>query len=103
MLAALKFEIPATDLAEYLVRKSILFRKIQHIAGTVVAPAEKEGKLPDKLTIEQLQGIDSRFGGDVLDVFGYERSVEMKSATGGTSKSAVMGQIKILKDMVKGT
>lgn len=37
----------------------------------------------DKLTIEQLQGVDNRFEKDVLDVFDYERSVEMKSAIGG--------------------
>lgn len=53
----------------------------------------------DKLTVEQLQGVDNRFGKDVLDVFNYERSVEMKSATGGTSRSAVEEQIKILKDI----
>jgi len=49
----------------------------------VVALAEKEGKPMDKLTIEQLQGVDNRFEKDVLDVFDYERSVEMKSAIGG--------------------
>lgn len=53
----------------------------------------------DKLTIEQLQGVDNRFGKDVLEVFNYERSVEMKSAIGGTSKSAVKEQIRILKDI----
>jgi argininosuccinate lyase len=68
----------------------------------VVALAEKEGKPMDKLTIEQLQGVDNRFGKDVLDVFDYERSVEMKSAIGGTSKSAVKEQIKILKDITGG-
>jgi argininosuccinate lyase len=68
----------------------------------VVALAEKEGKPMDRLTIEQLQGVDNRFGEDVLDVFDYERSVEMKSAIGGTSKSAVKEQIKILKDITRG-
>lgn len=56
----------------------------------------------DKLTVEQLQGVDKRFGKDVLDVFDYERSVEMKSASGGTSRSAVEEQIKILLDVTKG-
>jgi argininosuccinate lyase len=65
----------------------------------VVALAEREGKPMDKLTIEQLQGVDNRFGKDVLEVFNYERSVEMKSAIGGTSKSAVKEQIRILKDI----
>lgn len=55
----------------------------------------------DKLTLKQLQGVDNRFGPDVLNVFDYERSVEMKSATGGTSKSAVKEQIMFLKDITK--
>lgn len=83
-------------------RTGLPFRETHHIAGRVVALAEKEGKPMDKLTVEQLQGVDKRFGEDVLDVFNYERSVEMKSASGGTSRSAVEEQIKILLDVTKG-
>lgn len=57
----------------------------------------------DRLTVQQLQGVDKRFGNDVLEVFNYERSVEMKSAIGGTSKSAVQEQIKILKHIIGGS
>lgn len=99
MLAAVTPDMLATDLAEYLVTKDLPFRETHHIAGRVVALAEKEGKPMDKLTVEQLQGVDKRFGNDVLEVFNYERSVEMKSAIGGTSKPAVEEQIKILKDV----
>lgn len=55
----------------------------------------------DNLTLEQLQGVYNRFGADVLEVFNYERSVEMKSAIGGTSKSAVREPIKIIRDGTK--
>jgi argininosuccinate lyase len=55
----------------------------------------------DKLTTEQLQGVDNRFGADVLDVFNYERSVEMKSAIGGTCKSAIKEQIMVLKSIIE--
>lgn len=119
MLAALSPDMLATDIAEYLVRKgtplsgSVLsrlhltidlglpFRETHHISGRVVALAEKEGVPMDKLSIQQLQGVDSRFSDDVLEVFNYERSVEMKSAIGGTSKSAVQEQIKILRSVIK--
>jgi argininosuccinate lyase len=56
----------------------------------------------DKLSIQQLQSVDSRFGNDVLEVFNYERSVEMKSAIGGTSKSAIKEQIETLKSIIGG-
>ncbi len=55
----------------------------------------------DELTTEQLQAVDNRFGVDASSVFDYERSVEMKSAIGGTCKSAVKEQIMVLKNVIK--
>lgn len=63
----------------------------------MVALAEDENKGMDQLTVKQFQGVDKRFGDDVLSVFDYERSVELKSTTGGTSRSAVLEQLEALK------
>ncbi|KAI5461505.1 argininosuccinate lyase [Mariannaea sp. PMI_226] len=54
----------------------------------------------NQLTLEQLKAIDSRFPDDILDVFSYETSVEAKSAQGGTSRSSVLEQIKVLNTML---
>lgn len=62
----------------------------------MVALAEDENKGMDQLTIAQFQGVDKRFGDDVLSVFDYERSVELKDATGGTSRRAVLEQLEAL-------
>ena len=97
MLKALTPDMLATDLADYLVRKGVPFRETHHISGQVVALAEKEGKPMDQLGFEQLQGVDGRFEKDVLKVFDYQKSVEMRSAKGGTSRSAVMEQIEAVK------
>lgn len=92
----------ATDLAEYLVRKGVPFRETHHISGRVVALAEKEKKPMDQLSFAQLQGVDKRFDEDVLAVFDYQKSVEMRSAKGGTSRSAVMEQIEAVKKALAG-
>lgn len=102
MLASLTPDMLATDLADYLVRKGVPFRETHHISGRVVALAEQEKTPMDKLSYEQLRGIDSRFEKDIADMFDYQRSVEMRSASGGTSKSSVMEQIKVLKQMLDG-
>jgi argininosuccinate lyase len=73
------------------------FRETHHIAGRVVALAEQQAVPMDKLSIQQLQGVDSRFGDDITDVFNYERSVEMKDAVGGTSRRAVSEQVEALR------
>lgn len=101
MLEALTPDMLATDLADYLVRKGVPFRETHHISGQVVALAEKEGTPMDQLSYEQLREIDERFGKDVVSCFDYEKSVEMRKAKGGTSKSSVLEQISVLKDLLR--
>lgn len=90
----------ATDLADYLVRKGVPFRETHHISGRCVALSEQTGIPMDKLSYEQLKGIDARFEEDISMVFDYEKSVEMRSAKGGTSKACVQEQIQVLKAMI---
>jgi argininosuccinate lyase len=97
MLKSLTPDMLATDLADYLVRKGVPFRETHHISGQCVALAEKENTPMDQLSFEQLQAVDARFEKDVLGVFDYQKSVEMRSAKGGTSKSAVLEQIEAIK------
>jgi argininosuccinate lyase len=97
MVAALAPEMLATEFADYLVRKGVPFREGHHISGRVVALAETNNVPMDTLSLEQLQGIDSRFGPDVQQCLDYERAVELKDAVGGTSKRAVREQIDALK------
>ncbi|KAI7643783.1 hypothetical protein KC322_g19813 [Hortaea werneckii] len=92
----------ATDLADYLVRKGVPFRETHHISGQVVALAEKENKPMDQLSFQQLQSVDQRFEQNVMEVFDYQKSVEMRSAKGGTSRSAVMEQIEAVKKALAG-
>ena len=54
----------------------------------------------DQLTYDQLKSIDSRFKEDVSQCFDYEKSVEARQAAGGTSKSSVQEQIKVLKSIL---
>ena len=54
----------------------------------------------DKLSHADLQSVDGRLGADF--VFDYEKSVELRSAKGGTSKSSVREQIRVLKGMLVG-
>lgn len=102
MKAALDPFMLATDLADYLVRKGVPFRETHHISGQVVALSEKTGTPMDQLTYEQLKGVDARFGEDIAQAFDYEKSVEMRSAKGGTSKESVLEQIRVLNEMLQG-
>ncbi|KAL1867484.1 hypothetical protein Daus18300_006328 [Diaporthe australafricana] len=99
MEAALDKTMLATDVAEWLVRNGCPFREAHHISGRVVAQSEKLEISMDKLTLEQLQAIDSRFTADIAGAFEYETSIELKSSKGGTSRSSVLEQIQVLRAM----
>ena len=73
---------PTLDLADYLVRKGVPFRETHHISGQVVALAESKNIPMDQLSHAELQSVDKRLGSDFI--FDYEKSVEMRTASGGT-------------------
>ena len=73
---------PTSDLADYLVRKGVPFRETHHISGQVVALAESKNLPMDQLSHADLQSVDKRLGSDFI--FDYEKSVEMRTASGGT-------------------
>ena len=101
MVAALAPEMLATEFADYLVRKGVPFRETHHISGRVVALSEQTATPMDALTMEQLREIDGRFEDDVKAAFDYDKSVEMRTASGGTSRTAVQEQIKVLRELLK--
>ena len=100
MSAALAPEMLATEIADYLVRKSVPFREGHHISGRVVALAEQSGVPMDQLSLAQFKTVDGRFDEDVQSCLDYERAVELKDAIGGTSKGAVTEQICVLKELL---
>lgn len=102
MKAALTMDMLATDLADYLVRKGVPFRETHHISGSCVRAAEEQGLTGiDQLGLENLQSIDKRFEEDVLEVFDFERSVELRQSTGGTCKASVEKQIAQVTELLQ--
>ncbi|KYK57391.1 argininosuccinate lyase [Drechmeria coniospora] len=100
MRAALDPFMLATDVADYLVLKGVPFRETHHTSGRCVAKSEELGIPMNELSLEQFKAIDHRFEEDIFDAFSYEASVERRSAKGGTSKSSVLEQIKVLQGML---
>ena len=97
MKRVLSADMLATDLAEYLVRKGVPFRETHHISGACVKAAEDKGCSLSELTVADLQAIDARFGEDVVEVFDFDRSAEMRDTEGGTSKRSVYEQVQKMR------
>jgi argininosuccinate lyase len=78
----------ATDLADYLVKKGMSFRKAHHVVGAVVALAEKVGKPLNRLTQAELQSIDKTFGRDALGVFNLKTGMAKRNFIGAPGQVA---------------
>jgi argininosuccinate lyase len=78
----------ATDLADYLVRKGIPFRRAHHVVGAVVAFAEGAGRPISQLTLAELKQADEAFSEDVTRVF------ELKSALAQRRCIGAPGQVQ---------
>ena len=83
----------ATDLADYLVRKGLPFRRAHHIVGAVVALAEQAGKPLNRLTLEELQSVDKHFAGDALKIFDLKHAMAQRNILGAPGTKEVRKQL----------
>jgi len=79
----------ATDLADYLVRKGLEFRKAHELVGRLVMHAIEQGKSLEEISIEDYRRFSELVTDDVYDSLTVESSLAAKSAIGGTSSARV--------------
>lgn len=79
----------ATDLADYLVRKGLEFRKAHELVGRVVAYAIESGKPLEEIPLEEYREFSAMFGDDLYASLSIEESLAGKSGLGGTSHKRV--------------
>lgn len=83
----------ATDLADYLVRKGMPFRKAHHVVGAVVALAEEKSKPLNQLTLAELRSLESMFGRDALAVFNLKTAMAKRNLAGAPGTKEVAKQL----------
>ncbi|MFI3243455.1 MAG: argininosuccinate lyase [Akkermansia sp.] len=72
----------ATDLADYLVRKGVPFRKAHELVGHAVAIAVQSKTPLNELKREQFTEISAEYGEDVYSVFDLDRAFELRTNPG---------------------
>jgi argininosuccinate lyase len=87
----------ATDLAEYLVRKGIPFRKAHGIAGRIVLYSIEKKKRLEDLNLKELNSFSPLISRDVYSSLNAEESVRNKQSLGSTSPGGVAEQIRRLR------
>ncbi|MFZ9035809.1 MAG: argininosuccinate lyase [Francisellaceae bacterium] len=79
----------ATELADYLSRKSMPFRKAHHIVGQIVNFALKKSCSLSELTLEEFRRFSPLIDGDIYKVLTIEAAIATKSVVGGTAIAAI--------------
>ncbi len=91
----------ATDLADYLVRKGLEFRKAHEVIGRIVVHAVAEGKELQELTIGEFRQFSELFEADVFEAISLENSLAGKNQTGGTSPEQIARELARARDSLK--
>jgi len=100
MTRALSTDLLATDLAEYLVRRGLPFRRAHEIAGRTLALAAERGVAPEALPLDALRELSPFFDEDVAAAWDFRASVERRDTEGGVSARAVDEQVAKAKDLL---
>ena len=90
----------ATDLADYLVRKGLPFRKAHAAAGQAVAQCIERGIYLADLPIADYQQLSPLFAEDIYDAIRPETCVACRNSYGGTSYEQAEMQLEAAKNLM---
>jgi len=83
----------ATDLADYLVRRGVPFRKAHEVAGKVVFYCLEQGMTLDQLSLEEYKRFSPLVEEDVYEAISIIRCVEARQVSGGPAPDEVLEAI----------
>ncbi|MFW6105228.1 MAG: argininosuccinate lyase [Chloroflexota bacterium] len=92
--------ILATDLADYLVKKGMPFRKAHGVVARLSEYAISKGKNFRELGRKEYKKFSALFGGDVYKIT-LETSVAARNVAGGTSPQQVVKALRRAKRLIK--
>ena len=84
----------ATDLADYLVRKGIPFRKAHFIVGQIVQHCIQHHKELHECRLEDFKSFHKGIEADVYLILQLDRAVDSRTSIGGTASSRVQEAIR---------
>jgi argininosuccinate lyase len=84
----------ATDVADYLAKRGVPFRKAHEIVGELVLYCEKKHKGLEDLTLKEFRKASPYFSEDIVGELDPEAIARARTTYGGTGHDAVRVQLK---------
>jgi len=91
----------ATDIADYLVRKGVPFRRAHAVTGRIVGDCLEKGRGFSDLSLAEFRKFHPALGKDIFRVITVESSVSARQGPGGTSKKQVVKRIRDIESQEK--
>ena len=91
----------ATDVADYLVRKGIPFRKAHDVAGKIVQICIRDGKELHECGIDELKLQHKAFDSDIFPFLQVSSAVDQRTSLGGTATSRVLEAVARAREELK--
>ena len=85
--------LTATEIADYLVKKGLVFRDAHTITGKIVSYAIEHKKSLTQLTLSELHHFSPKIDDELFPLLNPHKSIEHKKSTGSTSPQEVKKQI----------
>ena len=95
---AKKGYLAATDVADYLAKKGMPFRKAHEIVGHLVLLCEQRGCDLEDLSLEDFKAESDLFEADIVESLDLESIVAARTTEGGTGNEAVAEQMQQAKE-----
>lgn len=87
----------ATEVADYLAKKGIPFRKAHEIVGRLVLDCIQKGKSLDELNIVEYKEASELIEDDIYDAINIEKCVAARNVPGGPAPAAVAESVRLAK------
>jgi argininosuccinate lyase len=91
----------ATDVADYLVRKGLPFRRAHSVTGRLVKYAAGKARELNGLSLKEYRSFSPVFSKDILDIT-LESSLKARSVKGGTAPAQVNRELAEAKRLLRG-
>lgn len=97
---AKKGYLAATDVADYLAKKGMPFRKAHEVVGHLVLLCDKRGCDLSALSLDDFRAESELFEQDITEALDLESIVAARTTFGGTGHSAVKEQMEQAKNVL---
>ena len=95
---AKKGYLAATDVADYLAKKGMPFRRAHEVVGHLVLVCEQRGCDLDDLTLADFKAESDLFEADITASLDLESIVAARTTEGGTGHAAVRAQLALAQE-----